>query len=123
MTSLVNEGSYALDNTRTDSGHCSARVGSAAAGGSTFGGRQGGWQHLRRYMSRWQAGQAAPYRLARRVGFSESLCEKPRIANRIPTDNPSRAQKTNESHFTENPRKRYGTSPHRPDFSHGHASC
>ena len=34
---------------------------------------------------------APPYAPARRVSFSESLCEKPRIANRIPTDNPSRA--------------------------------
>jgi hypothetical protein len=29
----------------------------------------------------------------------------------------------NESHFTEKPRKCRGTSPHRPGFSHGDASC
>jgi len=37
-------------------------------------------------------GQARSYwSPARRVSLSESLWEKPRIANRIPTDNPSRA--------------------------------
>jgi hypothetical protein len=32
-----------------------------------------------------------PYGPARRVSFSESLCENPRIANRVPTHSPSRA--------------------------------
>jgi len=33
---------------------------------------------------------ASPYGPARRVSFSESLCENPRLANRVPTHSPSR---------------------------------
>jgi hypothetical protein len=55
----------------------------------------------------WAGKTSIPEGAARRVSFSESLYEKPRIANRFPTDNASRAPRRRTSPTS--PRIRAGT--------------
>ena len=75
--------------------------------------------------SRNLADQARPYfPHASRVSCSERLCDNPEFANRVPTSTP-RAWGAHAArpHFLLPSMPFLGLAPHRPDFSHGPASC